>query len=316
MIKGILLDANPQAMPSALKGRVFNAISFSGGIASTYNEIGVEFGLGIMESLALGIGRSLMKIVVWNLNDGKDFPLDWRIFVAGSKFAIITRDSNDDHDITRMDSIIKDCNEKSHNINIGIICLDSDGIIDLNALVAMIEQRHAMHASVARDLEDLMTTLQSSCVNNDHVACVLPIRSIDEIEHVRCIQTPFLNYTARVSEKLVPLLVQLGIRLDEGHGKAIIETPGHTFYVDLNTSTLHAVSLPCIRCRKYPCRDCFVKVCIVLESEFKRGFASAELGLTASDVFVLSMIFAIANGQVPASISSQFPRDKPYACKK
>nr|MDO8108709.1 hypothetical protein [Candidatus Sigynarchaeota archaeon] len=317
VLKGVLLDANPPGAGSALKERVFDAISFPGFINSTYDVIGVEFGLGIMEIAATPTTeQAVVKIQIWNLNEGKNFILNWRHFLKGSRFAIITWNHAPGDDLAHLDSFIKDCREKCPDINLGIVVLTPEGSDWIDRLPAMIEAKHGLHADKARDMEDMVTRLVSQCLDNGHVAYVLPVKQIEDIRRVACIQNPFFNYMARASDNLVCLLEQLKITIDKSKYVAMIDNEDYFFQINLNNSTLHVASKHCIGCNEFPCRECFAKICVVLDSQIKKGFASNDLGLSTSDLFVLSMVFALTNDRLPTSITSQFPKTKPCSRRK
>ncbi|HME50819.1 MAG TPA: hypothetical protein VKM55_01250 [Candidatus Lokiarchaeia archaeon] len=316
VLKGTLLDANlPGSASSPLKDRVFDAISFPGFINSTYDVIGVEFGLGIMEIDAPRNEQSVVKIQVWNLNDGKNFILNWRHFLKGSRFAIITFNL-ENADLANLEAIMSDCKERCPDINIGIVGLVSNEDLDIDTLPAMLEEQLAFRANVVRNIEEMMTQLVSNCIENEHVSCILPVHSINDIQRVTAIQNPFFNYLTKVSDNLIHLFDQLNIQIDKTNNIAILEKPDYTYHVDLNKSALLVASRNCSECPYYPCKDCFAKICVVLDSQLKRGFATEELGLSQADLFVLSMVFSIENNKIPTSISSQFPKNKPCSRKK
>ena len=314
VLKGALLDVNSPGLPSTLKDRVFDAISFPGFINSTYDVIGVEFGLGIMEITPRN-EQCLVKIQVWNLNDGKNFILNWRHFLKGSRFVIITINLVTT-DLANLASMVNDCKERCPDINIGIIGLASDDGVDIDDLPSMIEEQQALHARVVGNIEEMMSMLVTNCIENEGISCILPIHSINEIQHVNAIQNPFFNYLTHVSDNLLHLFEQLNIQVDKTSYAAIIEKPDYIFKIKLDNSSLHVTPRACLSCAEYPCKESPAKICVVLDSQIKRGFASEDLGLSQADLFVLSMIFAIENNKIPTSVSSQFPKLKPCVRKK
>ena len=315
MLKGALLDANPPGMASTLKDRVFGAVSFPGFINSTYEVIGVEFGLGLMEIAAPRAEQSVVKIQIWNLNDSKNFILNWRHFLKGSRFVIITINLVNP-DLANLQSIINDCKERCPDINIGIIGLESNDSLNVDELPSMIEEQNGLHARVVKSIDEMMNNLVSTCIDNEQISCILPVHSINDIQRVAAIQNPFFNYLTRVSDNLISLFEQLNIQIDTTNNIAIIEKPDYIYHLNLNNSTLHVASRGCTECNEYPCKECFAKICVVLDSQIRRGFATEDLGLTQADLFVLSMIYSIENNGIPSSITSQFPKNRICSRKK
>lgn len=314
VLKGALLDAgNATDTPSTLKDHVFNAISFPGFINSTYDIIGVEFGLGLME-LARRDEPATVKIQIWNLNEQRNFILNWRHFLKGSRFGIITwHRTSGEH--AQLEAFIKDCLEKCPEISLGIVIQqeggDADGIKDtlpIESIPALVEKKFGIRATMARDLETMMIDLVNVSLDNTRIVQVLPIKNATELAHVPSIQNPFFNYLTRVSDNLLHFLGTQGIRIENDH--AVLENEDFLFRINLSNASLHVAPKHCTGCREYPCREAFTKVCVVLDSQIKKGFASEGLGFTLPDLFVLSMIFAISNRQLPSSITSQFPKQK------
>ncbi len=319
VLKGVLLDAtNASGTASTLKDRVFDAISFPGFINSTYDVIGVEFGLGIME-LPHRAEPATVKIQIWNLNEQKSFILNWRHFLKGSRFGIITW-SQPGGDLARLESIIKDCFEKCPDINLGIVIEQDggqdvgEGVTDIENIPARIEKKFHTRTTMAKDLEAMMGDLVNESLDSAHVVHVLPVSRTADLVHVPSIHNPFFNYLTRVSDNLLQFLSQRGMRIE--NDCAVLENEDHIYRVNLSRATLHVATKQCAGCRDYPCREAFTKVCVVLDSQIKRGFASEGLGFTPSDLFVLAVLFAIEHGQLPASVTSQFPKAKPCNRRK
>jgi hypothetical protein len=315
VLKGVLLDAGSSGTVSTLKDHVFNAISFPGFDNSTYDAIGVEFGLGIME-LSYHDEPAAVKIQIWNLNERRDFVLNWRHYLKGSRFGIITWRQSSSSDFVNLVAVIKDCIELCPGINIGLVLKDDndeaprfDGIATIESLSTILERTLGACARIDEDLEAMMIELVSQSLDNAHTVHVLSIRHDDEIRHVPSILNPFLNYLARVSDNLLQFLVRQGIHIEDDN--AILESNGHICRIDLANASLHVASKQCATCRDHPCCDAFSKVCVVLNSQIKKGYSSESLGLTPPDLFVLSMVFAIQNNELPPSVLSQFPKAKP-----
>ncbi len=315
VLKGVLLDANPSSTTTTLKSQVFNAISFPGFTSPTYGVMGVEFGLGIME-LTHHTKLAIVKIQIWNLDERRNIILTWRHFLAGSRVGIITWNYSRGNDLAPLGAMIKDCLEKCPDISIGIVMMhDEDGASRLESvgaidpLLAAIENEYHLKATVDRNLEAMMSALVSGCLDNAPAIHVLPVRHPAELGHVPSIQDPFFNYFTRVSDKLIRFLEQQGIRIEVDN--AILETKEHVFHINLANASLHVAPKQCLRCRDDPCCDAFSKVCIVPDSQIKKGYSSESLGFTPTDLFVLSMVFAIRNNSLPPSVSGQFPRGKP-----
>jgi hypothetical protein len=319
VLKGVLLDAtNAPGTTSTLKDRVFDAISFPGFINSTYDVIGVEFGLGIME-LAHRDEPATVKIQIWNLNEQKNFILNWRHFLKGSRFGIITWSKTGGKDYAQLEAVIKDCLEKCPEISLGIVIEqgrdDTDGTEDaavIESIPARVEKKFNVRATMARDLEAMMGDLVSLSLDNSRIVQVLPVRHAADLAHVPSIQNPFFNYLTRVSDNLLRFLGKQGIRIE--NDDAVLENEDYIFRINLSNASLHVATRQCTTCKERPCREAFTKVCVVLDSQIKKGFASDDLGLTPPDLFVLSMVFAISNKQLPSSVTSQFPKAKP--CNK
>jgi hypothetical protein len=315
VLKGVLLDAaNSPGTASTLKDRVFDAISFPGFINSTYDVIGVEFGLGIMDLADHHSEPAVVKIQIWNLNEGKGFILNWRHFLKGSRFAVITFHHPGGNDFSALETIIKDCVERCPDINIGVVILAPDGVANVENVPALIEKHFNKRADLVQSLDVMMNRLVTQCLDSDHAACVLPITSEHDLQHVAAIQNPFFTYLARVSENLMNILHQQKIQVEENH--VLLESPEYKFRINLNNASLHVASKQCTGCKDFPCRESYAKICVVLDSQVKRGFSSDDLGLTASDLFVLAMIFAISSSSLPTSVTSQFPKSKPCIRRK
>ncbi|MBN2151380.1 MAG: hypothetical protein JW839_08045 [Candidatus Lokiarchaeota archaeon] len=318
VLKGVLLDAgSASGTAPTLKDRVFESISFPGFINSTYDVIGVEFGLGIME-LPRRDEPATVKIQIWNLNEQKNFILNWRHFLKGSRFGIITW--NQHGDVSQLEEFVKDCLDKCPEINIGIVVQqdgggDGDaGAVDVDAIPARLEKRFGIRAAMARDIGTMMEDLVNECLDNARAVHVLPVSRAADLAHVPSIQNPFYNYLTRVSDNLLRFLAQHGVRVEDDY--ALLENDEHVFRINLARASLHVASKHCDGCRERPCREAFTKVCVVLDSQIKRGFASEDLGFTPPDLFVLSMVFAIENGLLPSSVTSQFPKAKPCTRRK
>ncbi len=319
VLKGVLLDAtNTSGMASTLKDRVFDAISFPGFINSTYDVIGVEFGLGIME-LAHRDEPATVKIQIWNLNEQKNFILNWRHFLKGSRFGIITWCQPAGGDYAKLEAFIKDCIEKCPEINLGIViqeeednAAEHEGMTGIESIPARIEQKFNVRATMAKNLETMMDDLVSQCLDNSRIVQVFPVRHPGDLAHVLSIQNPFFNYLSRVSDNLLQFLAKQGMRIE--NDDVILENEDYTFHISLTNASLHVATKQCATCRDHPCREAFSKICVVLDSQIKKGFASGDLGFTPPDLFVLSMVFAISNKQLPTSVTSQFPKAKP--CNK
>lgn len=316
VLKGVLLDAaSASGTASILKDRVFDAISFPGFINSTYDVIGVEFGLGIME-LAHRDEPATVKIQIWNLNEQKNFILNWRHFLKGSRFGIITWSQSAGCDYAQLEAFVKDCIEKCPEINLGIVIqqeggdeAELDGMAAIESIPGRIEKKFNVRATMAKDLETMMVDLVNQCLDNARIVQVFPVRHAADLAHIRAIQNPFFNYLTRVSDNLLQFLAKQGIRVENDN--AVLENEEYNFHINLANASLHVATKQCTNCRDNPCREAFTKVCVVLDSQIKKGFASGDLGFTPPDLFVLSIIFAIANKQLPTSVTSQFPKNKP-----
>lgn len=320
VLKGVLLDAmNAPGTASTLKDRVFDAICFPGFINSTYDVIGVEFGLGVME-LVRRDEPVTVKIQIWNLNEQKNFVLNWRHFLKGSRFGIITWSGKiDAMDRAQLEQVIKDCLDKCPDISLGLVIQQEaneaarPGDVDaIESIPAVVERKFGIKATMARDLETMMADLVSHSLDNTRIVQVLPIRHPADLAHVPSIQNPFFNYLTRVSDNLLRFLGKQGILVENDH--VLLDNEDYMFRINLANASLHVAPKQCTGCREYPCHDTFHKVCVVLDSQIKKGFASDELGFTLPDLFVLAMIFAISNHQLPSSITSQFPKIK--TCNK
>ncbi len=312
VLKGVLLDASSPGTATALKRQVVGAISFPGFSNPTYDVLGVEFGLGVMEVTYKG-RPATVKLQIWNVNEQKNAILSWHRYIIGSRIGIIAWNYSMDADVTLLGEMIVECLTKCPNIVIGIIMMhDVDGVSRFDSvgaiepLLATIEHEHHVKATVDSSLAALMGSLVSQCLDSSPVIHVLPIRHLAELGRVPFIQNPFINLHTRVSDALVRFLVQQGVRIE--NDVVILDTPKYTFHVDLNDATLHAVPRYCSRCRNETCHDTFSNLCIELESPIKRGYASTGLGFTPTDLFVLSMVFAIQNDQLPPSVSGQLSR--------
>jgi hypothetical protein len=316
-LKGVLLDAmNASGMASTLKDRVFDAISFPGFINSTYDVIGVEFGLGIME-LAHREEPAIVKIQIWNLNEQKNFILNWRHFLKGSRFGIITWSKTSGGDYAQLEALIKDCPE----ISLGIVIQQEkddaagpDGGTTIESIPALVEKKFSIRATMAKDLETMMGDLVSQCLDNARIVQVLPVRTLTDLAHVSSIQNPFFNYLTRVSDNLLRFLSKQGVRIE--NDCAVLENEDYIFRINLANASMHVASKHCASCRENPCREAFTKVCVVLDSQIKKGFASDDLGFTPPDLFVLAMVFAIENKALPSSVTNQFPKVKPCSRRK
>ena len=312
VLKGVLLDANPPAMVTPLKGQVFNAMSFPGLDVSLYDRIGIEFGLGIMELPHRG-KPVVVKIHVWNLNDRRNVMLDWRHFLKGSRFGIITWNRSSGRDLATLQTMLEDCIKACPGISIGLVLQQYDDtswlerMATIESLQAIIERHFNARATIDEDLETMMIELVAQSIDNARAIHVLPIRGAADLAHVAAIQGPLLNYHARVSDNLLHFLKLQGIRI-EGD-RAILETRDHVCRIDLANASLYAAPKQCASCN-----DAFTKVCVVLDSQIKRGHSSRSLGFLPQDLFVLSLIFAIQNDVLPPSVSGQFPKVGP--CKR
>jgi hypothetical protein len=321
VLKGVLLDAvNASGVASTLKDRVFDAISFPGFINSTYDVIGVEFGLGIME-LAHRDEPATVKIQIWNLNEQKNFILNWRHFLKGSRFGVITWSQSGGGDYAQLEAFIKDCIEKCPEINLGIVIRQEGDAeaepIDMAAIEsipARIEKKFNVRATMAKNLGTMMEDLVSQCLDNSRIVQVFPVRHAADLVHVPSIQNPFFNYLTRVSDNMLRFVANQGLRIENDN--VVLENEEYIFRINLTNASLHVATKQCTACRDNPCREAFAKVCVVLDSQIKKGFASGDLGFTPPDLFVLSIIFAIANKQLPASVTSQFPKAKPCSRRK
>nr|MDO8087528.1 hypothetical protein [Candidatus Sigynarchaeum springense] len=320
VLKAVLLDVvKASGKASTLKDRVFDAISFPGFVNSTYDVIGVEFGLGIME-LARRDEPATVKIQIWNLNEQKNFILNWRHFLKGSRFGIITWSMADGGDFAQLETLVKDCLEKCPEINLGIIVQQDDGnaagkeIVAFESIPARIEKKFNIRANMDRDLDTMMCDLVNEALDNARAVHVLQVSKTDALIHVPSIQNPFFNYITRVSDNMLRFLAQHEMRIENDN--AVLENGNFIFHINLSKAIMHVASKQCAGCRDYPCREAFTKVCVVLESQIKRGYASEELGFTPADLFVLAMIFAIENNTLPTSVTSQFPKARPCNRRK
>ncbi|MEX2683205.1 MAG: hypothetical protein Q6373_016590 [Candidatus Sigynarchaeota archaeon] len=320
VLKAVLLDVNKTTgIASTLKDSIFDAISFPGFVNSTYDVIGVEFGLGIME-LAYRDEPATVKIQIWNLNERKNFILNWRNFLKGSRFGVITWSRPGGGDYSQLEALVKDCIEKCPDINLGIVIQNDDKAeikrdeVDINDIPARIEKKFNIRATMARDLPAMMEDLVNECLDGARVVHVLPVSKTAEITHVPSIQNPFFNYLTQISDNMLRFLGQQGIHIENGN--AVLENDDYCYRINLSKATLHVASTQCTGCRDFPCREAFTKVCVVLDSQIKRGYASEDLGFTPADLFVLAMIFAIENRNLPASVTSQFPKAKPCNRRK
>ncbi|MEX2682622.1 MAG: hypothetical protein Q6373_013560 [Candidatus Sigynarchaeota archaeon] len=310
-LKGVLLDANPPARVTPLKGQVFRAISFPGFGTSMYDRIGIDFGLGIME-LPRRNPPAIVKLQVWNVNEQRNVMLDWRHFLKGSMFGIITANQTGSGDLARLEAMLGDCIDACPGMNIGIVMQQGDGETTWPAGMAAIESCQAIigrkfnvFATIDEDLDTMVLKLVEQVLDGARAIHVLSIRDTADLAHVPSIQDPSFNYHAPVSNNLLRFLEQQEIRIDGGH--AILETKDHVCRIDLANASLHVAPKQCASCN-----SAFTRVCVVLDSEIKRGYSSESLGFTTPDLFVLSMIFAIQNGELPPSVSRQFPRVKSF----
>ncbi|MFX0100605.1 MAG: hypothetical protein ACFFCS_13605 [Candidatus Hodarchaeota archaeon] len=314
VLKGVLVDANRcSGGDSGFKERIFEAISYPGFIHNTYDVIGVEFGLGLIElpEATQDEEDALVKIQVWNLNERKNFVLNWRSFLKGSRFGLITW-NQEEKSFPSLMEILADCTSKVPNMSLGLVFKQNkdDSPRDL---IEIIEKKAGIDCKLVPDIEELIISLILSSVKGERHAFVLPISSINEIQHVEMIESPFTSYLTRASEELVNLLESKGFDIDSNN-YLIIEKEDFILKLDLNKLQLYACNKECAlsRCKKYPCPAAFKRICVVLEST-KRGWVSDDIGLLKSDLFFLSIIYSIMNDALPKSITSQFPRLKP--CK-
>ena len=310
VLKGVLLDACKEPAGDQFKCRVFGATSYPGFVNSTYNVIGVEFGLGIMELDENITGESaIAKIQVWNLNENSHFSGNWKHFSRGSRFAIICWNQEMDPEATALLHTIKHVVSACPSINIGIVAI-VDGDLPLEGIIDdCIEHLPSGTApGVARNLDDMVSGLVVDCITQTRSLYMLPLGSAAEIEPVDCIRNPFNNYTSRASPRLIDLLreeftIENGcIRLDRG---------AHVITINLDNSSLHACLAACETCRNGGCnqRGRTTRICVVLDSCQHRGWASTGSGLSDGDLFILSMIYSVTNsGALPASITSQLPK--------
>jgi hypothetical protein len=320
VLKGVLLDASrtlaEEMNESALKDRVFESISYPGFINSTYDIIGVEFGLGITEIDAESTDTNedaLVKIQVWNLNEQKNFVINWKNFLKGSRFAIITWSQQGEIQPDSLDalaSIIRDCLEKCPEICFGLILHLEDSGKDIKAIFEHLQLDEETAPVVCSDLDGLMKQVIVSCISTQPSFYVLPVLETGEVRRVDAIQNPFSNYQTRASENLVDHLKRAGYFITP-ENQVYIEKEKYIFKLNLNNSTLNVAARACKACDQFPCREAFAKICIVLDSQVKKGFASNDFGFTNPDLFMMSIIYSIDYDTMPSSVTSQFPKIKP-----
>lgn len=313
VLKGILVDANKGVGNTEFKERIFEAISYPGFVHNTYDVIGVEFGLGLLELPEATMDKedALVKIQVWNLNERKNFVLNWRSFLKGSRFGVVSWKKEHEDSITNLVAIISDCTDRCPSMNLGLV-IQQEGEYSPREFAKTLEERTDIQYKFVEDIEALVVNLILASIRGERIAFILPVSSLDEIRHVDLVESPFTNYLTRASDELVEFLGKQGYFINEKN-EITIKKEDFIYKLDLNKLQLYACNNECLSCKKYPCSEAFKRICVVLEST-KRGWVSDELGLLKSDLFFLSIIYSIMEESLPHSVTSQFPKKK--ACSK
>ncbi|MHA1683098.1 MAG: hypothetical protein ACTSUE_19320 [Promethearchaeota archaeon] len=318
VLKGVILNANANISDNnssnRLKKRVFNALAYPGFTRSTYDVIGVEFGLGMMEidrARAPDNEQTIAKMQVWNLNRMKRFQFNYLNFLHGSRFALITCEAGDEEPGDELRRVIQECFNKTHNANVGII-VSLDDVQDLH-FIKNLEDEHGVKFNIIENLQEFITSMISSCIRMESANFILPIHSLDEIKHVDNIYNPCSNHPTTGSENLKNYLLSAGYHVNR-ENQIEVQSGSHTFRLDLNDLSLHVALTTCKTCSSITCRNpykskrAFKRICIIWDSPLKKGYASVESGLTESDTFALSILYSIENRTLTPDITNQFPK--------
>lgn len=323
ILKGVLMNGAGFPAEVGLKQRVFEAVAYPGFANSTYDVIGVEFGLGMMElnDEAVHDESTIAKIQLWNLNERKRFFFNYMNFLSGSRFAIITwkpPSKKEDMEFTDLVKTLDRCKNNTNQANVGVIALVSDH--DWMDIVCNLEDKTRSRFTVVENLEELVFSIVKSCIEMKRHYFILPIESIDEITAVEPIINPCSNHPGTMSSNLVPFLKRNGYDVSGGN-IVEIEKENYSYRFDLNTLTLHVACTSCSKCKSILCRssqrreNSFKRICIIWESPIKKGYASEDTGLSESDLYALSVLYSIEHETLPKSIKDQFPRPATSICR-
>lgn len=323
VLKGILLNGGARTAELDFKCRIFDAIAFQGFIHSSYTVIGVDFGLGHMDFSADEMGgdeRTIVRIQVWNINQNPRFIFSGKtFFMSGARFAVAPYIIGEDA-IESLVATIRSVRENAHGeVSFGLITMGTgqdEGKDKLHELVGSLETSVRLPITLATSLEEFMAGLVLAGIKGEEGVFILDIGDVPQEPLARATNVidPFNSPVCLASDNLFEYLSENGLHPNEA-GQAILNTADKNFIykIDLHNMKLLVASRECESCKQYPCHDAFTRICVVLDSTDKHGYASKATGFTCEDTFILSIIYSVLNDCIPASVSSQFPRKRP--CK-
>lgn len=311
VLKGVIVDACKHGDGgSALKCRLFDAISYPGFMNPTYNVIGVEFGLGLMSFTDDTGEPTTVKVQAWNLNERHQFTENnMGHLLRGSRFGIACWDPDSDpagEDLLRTArGIAASC----PGIVLAIASTAPGPEVDAREIVDRVAQEVAPGTlpDVVEGTGEMMQRVVRDCIAQRRGVYHLPLATASDVAPAGCIDNPFNTYVSRASDRLRELLTARGIPVE---GDVVsIHAGTHVVRINLENSTMHAGLAACKDCKETNCpqKDVDTKICVVLESNHGRGWSSGAAGLTDTDLFILAMIMAAAGGRLPPSITRQFP---------
>ena len=311
VLKGVMIDATPKK-PGRLKQRIFEATSFPGFINTTYDVIGVEFGLGIMELSSEEIDsdeNASIKIQTWNLNEQKQrLLINWKNFLKGSRFCIITCVYESKQDLERLSKTLLDVKDACPSISFGIVIQLKNPKGSFNLPFETIGTLLDVKPAIVENMDDLMVNLIISCITDTkNKNFIMAFSTMDEIHNAESIENPFIAYLGKASLKLIDLLESADYHIQDDN-TIEFKTKDHLLKVNLNNSSLYVSARSCVDCaKKDDCNNRFSRVCVVLQSQIKYGYSSNAAALSPCDLFILSLIYSVEQELLPKSVRSQFP---------
>jgi len=304
IFKGSILPAEQDVGSEELRFRLFDNLGevhlFS--FDNSYSTIGVGICMGDREVASRHIRFSLLNI---SRNPRHSlFSLD---YMRGSSFIIITWHQDGDVGFDALLDQVQSLRGSFCDTSIAIAVQANDGEPDIPVLAAMIDDALHLPCIIVENHNELLNQLLLGSMQQEPSLCLLPVRSLDEIGPARP-RPNDSSFRLPASKRLLALLQDAGFTFVDNR-TILMKKQQWLFEISLDEARVHVAHASCMDCNRFSmCKESFKKLCIVQAAP--EGFASKALGLQSSDLFFLSLIYAIEFDQLPSTVVGQFPNRK------
>ena len=299
MFKGIMIEGDADTESEEFKFRLFDVLSDSYFTSDPYFTIGLGIGMGTRSIQSYQIRYTLL-----NINSTGRYAFLAGDYMRGAAYAIITIILGNNGNLDTLFSMLRQIRMNAADAVLGIAILLEGEDANIQELVTLLEEREHATCVIERDCQDFHGNLLLNVTRYEPCIFLLPVQSLDELGPGR----PHVNRSGRfepASQVFVNLLHESGFRFFSNQS-IIIEKSGWAFKIDLQNASVWIAYSYCMGCRNVKkCGVGFKKLCIVKSGS--SGFSSKQLGLRASDLYYLSLIYAIQFNKLPPDVVNQFP---------